>query len=443
MMADLDGQSILFEVILLFVLTLINAFFAAAEMALVQVNSNRIEKQASEGEKTAKILNKVLQDPTNFLSTIQVGITLVTLLSGASLAESIAQMLAPLLGGTKLALQIAQVIAMVLLTYISIVFGELYPKRIAMNNPEIVARFAIYPLRFLSAVAKPFVWLLSASTDLLAKLTPMKFDDKDNKMTREEMHYLLAKEQVLDTEELEMVQGVFSLDSKVAREVMVPRPDAFMIDIQDDQNENIKKILSESFSRVPVYDGDKDNIIGILHTKRLLNAAYAKGFSQVELRSILQEPLFVPETIFTDDLIYEFKKTQNQMSILLDEYGGVAGIVTLEDLLEEIVGEIDDESDEVDEMYQQIDDYTYLIQGKMTIKDFNEEFDQHLEMDDVDTLAGYLMTVLGVIPEEGEHLSCEVDNLKLTSEKVEETRIVTIKVTFMDKPQLLLEESTR
>lgn len=431
-MADLDGQSILFEIFLLIVLTLINAFFASAEMALVQVNRNRIEKKAQDGDKSAKLLSKVLADPTNFLSTIQVGITLMTLLSGASLAESIAKIIAPLLGGGETALKIAQVIAMIILTYISIVFGELYPKRIAMNNPEFVARFVIYPLRFLSFVAKPFVWSLSKSTDLLSKLTPMKFDDKESKMTREEMHYLIAKEQVLDTEELEMVQGVFSLDSKVAREVMVPRPDAFMIDISDDKDKNIKKVLSESYSRIPVYDNDKDNIIGILHTKRLLSAAYEFGFDKIKIQDILQEPLFVPETIFTDDLIYEFKKTQNQMAILLDEYGGVAGIVTLEDLLEEIVGEIEDESDEVDKIVEKIDDKTYLIQGKMTINDFNEEFDEHLEMDDVDTLAGYLMTALGVIPEDGERLSYEVNNLRLTTEKVEDSRIVTIKVTFLE-----------
>ena len=430
-MNDLEGQSIIFEIILLVLLTLINAFFAASEMALVQINQNRIEKKADDGDKVAMSLLKVLQDPTNFLSTIQVGITVVTLLSGASLAESIAKCIAPLFGGGLVAMKISQVLSMVILTYVSIVFGELYPKRIAMNNPEMVARVAIYPLKSLNIIARPFVWLLSVSTDLLGRLTPGRFDDKKEKMTREEMHYLLEKEQVLDSEELDMVQGVFSLDSKVAREVMVPRPDAFMIDIEDNQDQNIQAILAESYSRIPVYQDDKDNIIGILHTKRLLNAAYQKGFDKVNLKNILQEPLFVPETIFTDDLIYEFKNTQNQMAILLDEYGGVSGIVTLEDLLEEIVGEIDDESDEVDKVYEKIDNHTYLVQGRMTLNDFNEEFDEHLEMDDIDTIAGYLMTALGVIPEDGEHLSYEIDNMRLTSEKVEDSRIVTVKVTFL------------
>lgn len=428
-MSDPEGQSILVELLLLVILTMINAFFAAAEMSLVQVNRNRIEKKAEDGDKKAKIINKVLQDPNNFLSTIQVGITLVTLLSGASLAESLAHIISPILGGTKIAFNISQIIAMVILTYVSIVFGELYPKRIAMNNPEFIARFAIYPLKFLSVIAKPFVWLLSASTDFLGKLTPMKFDDKSEKMTREEMHYLIAKEQVLDTEELEMVQGVFSLDTKVAREVMVPRPDAFMINIEDNVSDNIVKVLSENYSRIPVYENDKDNIIGILHTKRLLCAGYKQGFENINLRDILQTPLFVPETIFSNDLIYEFKKTQNQMAVLLDEYGGVAGIVTLEDLLEEIVGEIDDESDEVDNLYEKMADDIYLIQGKMTINDFNEDFNQHLEMDDVDTLAGYLISTLGYIPNEGEKVI--TDSLEMICEKVEDSRILLVKVTFL------------
>lgn len=431
MQADPDGQSILFEFILLLVLTLINAFFAAAEMAMVQVNQSRVEKQAEEGDKRAKLLQKVLHDPTNMLSTIQVGITLVTLLSGASLADSFARLITPLLGGTNVSFQIARIIAMIFLTYISIVFGELYPKRIAMNQPDAVARFVVKPIKWLSVLAKPFVWLLSASTDFLGRITPGKFDDNDAKMTRDDMRYMLANEGVLDNDELEMVQGVFSLDSTVAREVMVPRPDAFMVDIEDDNADNIKAILNENYSRIPVYEDDKDNIIGIIHTKQLLNEAYQVGFDYLDLRTLMQEPLFVPETIFTDDLLYEFKKTQNQMAILRDEYGGVAGLVTLEDLLEEIVGEIDDETDEVDTLYRKVSGDTYIIQGKMTINEFNDVFHTKLDMNDVDTMAGYLITALGVIPEPGEHLSYEVDHMILTTEEVDDTRILKIKVQFL------------
>ncbi|MGM0239223.1 hemolysin family protein [Enterococcus sp. AZ103] len=430
MNADPDSQSIILEIALLVVLTLINGFLAAAEIAVVSVNKNRVEQKAEEGNKKSQKLLQIIRDPNNFLSTIQVGITLVNILSGASLAESLTRSLTPVLGGTAVARTVSYVIVMVFLTYVSIVFGELYPKRIAMTKTEEVAQFTSVVVRKLGIITKPFVWLLTASTNLLAKITPMTFDDEDTKMTRDEMRYMLETEGVLDSDEIEMLQGVFDLDTKVAREVMVPRTDAFMIDINDPVGENIDEILNESYSRIPVYDDDRDKIIGVIHTKTILKAARQVGFDNVNLQKILQEPLFVPETIFIDDLLYELKKTQNQMSILLDEYGGMVGLVTLEDLLEEIVGEIDDESDEVEKLYEKIDENEYFINGKMLIDDFNEVFDTTLHMSDVDTMAGYLITALGTIPDEGEKLSFDVDNVTLISEEMEGSRIMTLKAIF-------------
>ncbi|MGX7058969.1 hemolysin family protein [Vagococcus humatus] len=437
MNADPESQSLLAQFLLLIILTLLNAFFAAAEIAVVSLNKNRVEQKAEAGDKKAKRLSHLLKDSSNFLSTIQVGITLVNILSGASLADSLSQKLAPVFGDVAWATQVSKVLVLIGLTYISIVFGELYPKRIALNKSEEVARFAVGPIQFIGMIAKPFVWLLSASTNLLSKLTPMEFDDVDNQMTRDEMRYLLEKGGVLEPDELEMVQGVFSLDTTLAREVMVPRTDAFMIDINDPIDENLQLVLNQTFSRIPVYDDDKDKIVGILHLKNLLKESYTCGFDQVNLIDILQEPLFVPETIFTDDLMYELKRTQNAMAILLDEYGGVVGLVTLEDLLEEIVGEIDDESDEVEDLYSQLDERTYLIQGRMPIDDFNELFHTHLEMNDVDSMAGYIITALGTIPDDNEQLSYEVpeDNLTLTSAASEGARILTIKAEFHEPPQ--------
>lgn len=430
---DPESQSLLTLIILWVILTLLNAFFAAAEIAVISLNRNRIEQKTDQGNKKAAKLLKLLDNPNNFLSTIQVGITLVTLLSGDFLAESLTVRLAPILGAGVFAKQAAKVIIMLLLTYVSIVFGELYPKRIALNKSEEVANFSSGPIQLIGFVAKPFVWLLSASTNLLSRLTPMTFDDEENKMTRDEMRYMLMTEGVLDSDELEMVQGVFSLDSKVAREIMVPRTDAFMIDIEDSVAENLDLILSQNYSRIPVYSDDKDKVIGIIHLKNLLKAARKFGFDHLDFHQLLQEPLFVPETIFIDDLLYELKKTQNQMAILLDEYGGVVGLATLEDLLEEIVGEIDDESDEISELYEQVGERTYLVQGKMLIDEFNEEFGTHLEMNDVDTMAGYLITALGSIPEEGEKAEIHVDQVTLISETMEGTRVLVLKVIF-DEP---------
>jgi putative hemolysin len=353
-------------------------------------------------------------------------------LSGASLADSLSSYLAPYLGGGAAAKSLASIIVLAILTYVSIVFGELYPKRIALNKSEEVAQFTSGVIRYIGIIAKPFVWLLSASTNLLSRLTPMTFDDEDAKMTRDEMRYMMETEGVFEDSELEMLQGIFSLDTKVAREVMVPRTDAFMVDIHDDVKENMDKILAENFSRIPVYNEDKDKVIGVLHTKTLLKSAYNVGFDNLDLKELLQEPLFVPETVFIDDLLYELKKTQNQMAILLDEYGGVVGLVTLEDLLEEIVGEIDDESDEIESLYEKISEDEYIIQGRMLIDDFNELFHTNLHMSVVDTMAGYFITALGTIPDEDDKLSFDVDNVTLTSEEMEGTRVLKLRAKFRE-----------
>ncbi|MFV0558207.1 MAG: hemolysin family protein [Enterococcus sp.] len=439
MNADPESQSLLAQILLLIVLTMINSFLAAAEISVVSINKSRVEQKAEEGDVKSQKLLKILNNPTNFLSTIQVGITLVNILSGASLADNLANRLAPVLGNGAAAKSVASIIVLAILTYVSIVFGELYPKRIALNKSEEVANVTSGVVRLLGVIAKPFVWFLSASTNLLARLTPMTFDDEDSKMTRDEMRYMLETEGVLGEEELEMLQGVFSLDTKVAREVMVPRTDSFMVDVNDPVDEIVAEVLSENFSRIPVYDEDKDKVIGVLHTKNLLKAAYQIGFENLEVRKILQEPLFVPETVFIDDLLYELKKTQNQMAILLDEYGGMVGVVTLEDLLEEIVGEIDDESDEVETLYEKIAEQEYLIQGRMLIDDFNEVFDTSLHMSDVDTMAGYLITALGTIPDKGEKLTFNVEHVTLISEEMEGSRILKIRVIFKDAEMIEVE----
>lgn len=436
-MEDPGSQEILLEFILLIVLTLLNAFFSATEMSMVSLNRSRVEQKAEEGDKRYIRLLSVLEQPNHFLSTIQVGITLITILSGASLADSLGRVIAGWMGNTKTALATGSFLSLAFLTYIEIVFGELYPKRIAMNlKDELAVRTAPIVI-LLGKIVSPFVWLLSASTNLVSRLTPMKFDDADEKMTRDEIEYMLTNsEETLDADEIEMLQGIFSLDEMVAREVMVPRTDAFMVDINNDTKEIIESILKQNFSRIPVYDDDKDNVIGLIHTKRLLNEGFVNGFDNIVLRKILQEPLFVPETIFVDDLLKELRNTQNQMAILLDEYGGMSGLVTLEDLLEEIVGEIDDETDKAEIDVFEIAENTYVVQGAMSLNDFNEYFDVELESDDVDTIAGYYLTEVGRIPSSKERLSCEVDSQKkhlvLTNDKVKSGRVTKVKVEISE-----------
>ena len=435
------SQNLVLQFVLLLILTLLNAFFSASEMALVSLNRSRVEQKAEEGNKKYIRLLSVLEKPNNFLSTIQVGITFIGLLQGASLSASLGGVIASWFGNYVWAKTAGSVISLVFLTYISIVLGELYPKRIAMNLKENLAVISAPVIILIGKLVSPFVWLLSASTNLLSRITPMTFDDADEKMTRDEIEYMLTNsEETLDAEEIEMLQGIFSLDELMAREVMVPRTDAFMIDINDDTQENIQEILKRYFSRIPVYDDDKDKIIGVLHTKRLLAAGFSEGFDNIVLRKILQEPLFVPETIFIDDLLCQLRNTQNQMAILLDEYGGVAGIVTLEDLLEEIVGEIDDETDKAEQCVREIGEDIYIVLGTMTLNDFNDYFDLDLDSDNVDTIAGFYLTGVGNIPSQNSRESFEVDSkekhLVLTNDKVKDGRVTKLKVVISDIEQI-------
>ncbi|MCC9861118.1 HlyC/CorC family transporter, partial [Streptococcus agalactiae] len=427
-MEDPGSQSLLLQFVILLILTLFNAFFSASEMALVSLNRSKVEQKAEEGDKRYRRLLDVLENPNNFLSTIQVGITFISLLQGASLSASLGHVISGWLGNSATARTAGSIIALIFLTYVSIVLGELYPKRIAMNLKDRLAIVSAPIIIFLGKIVSPFVWLLSASTNLLSRITPMTFDDADEKMTRDEIEYMLTNsEETLDAEEIEMLQGIFSLDEMMAREVMVPRTDAFMIDINNDAQSNIEGILSQNFSRVPVYDDDKDRVVGVLHTKRLLEAGFKTGFDTIDLRKILQEPLFVPETIFVDDLLKALRNTQNQMAILLDEYGGVAGLVTLEDLLEEIVGEIDDETDTAEQFVREIDENIYIVLGTMTLNEFNDYFETELESDDVDTIAGYYLTGVGSIPNQEEKVAYEVDSkdkhITLINDKVKDGRI--------------------
>ncbi|HFR4577237.1 TPA: hemolysin family protein [Streptococcus suis] len=432
-MEDPGSQTIYIQLLVLLLLTLLNAFFSASEMALVSLNRSRVEQKAAEGEKKYIRLVSVLENPNNFLSTIQVGITFISILSGASLAGDLGAILAQWLGDSATAQTAGYWLALALLTFISIVLGELYPKRIAMNMKENLAVVTAPVIIFLGKIVSPFVWLLSAATNLISRITPMNFDDADDQMTRDEIEYILTKsEQTLDAEEIEMLQGIFNLDELMAREVMVPRTDAFMVDIDDEIDAIMAEILKQNFSRIPVYEGDKDNVIGLIHTKKILAEGFTNGFDNLKIRRIMQEPLFVPETIFVDDLLKALRNTQNQMAILLDEYGGVAGLATLEDLLEEIVGEIDDETDKTEVFVREIADNTFIVQGNMTLNDFNEHFDMELESDDVDTIAGYYLTGVGTIPSQEEKVSFEVDSkdhhLVLSNDKVKNGRVTKLKI---------------
>ncbi|EHZ5919195.1 HlyC/CorC family transporter [Listeria monocytogenes] len=428
---DPESQQIILQLILIVVLTMLNAFFASAEMALVSLNKNRVKSQAETGDKKAVMLAKLVDDPSKFLATIQVGITLAGFFSSASAATSIATRLESVFGGSSFAKELSIIVVTIVLSYITLVFGELYPKRLALQKSEKIARVSVRPIMAVGVVLRPFVKFLSFSTDILVKLTRMEKNTDNEKMTREEMQLLIEtgrRDGVIEVEELQMLRGVFEMDNKYAREVMVPRTDAFMVDAEIESEELCDALLSENFSRVPVYTGDQDSVLGILHMKDFFAEARKSGFENIDVKALVKDAYFAQETMFIDDLLKNMQRTRNQMAILMDEYGGVAGIVTIEDLLEEIVGEIDDENDVFSDEVKKIDETTFIVEGRMPLDDFNEMFHVELPSRGVDTVAGFVLTLTGTIPEEDDKVVVEYGTLRFTVEEMNDARLVSVRV---------------
>lgn len=438
---DSSGSSLLGQIVVIIILTVINAVFAAAEIAFVSVNQSKIIQLAEDGDKRARRVRKLIGNSDDFLATIQVAITFAGFFSSASAATTFGVILAeklPHFPGVETA---ATAIVTLIIIYISLVFGELFPKQIALQMPETIALSTSGLITAVQLLARPFVWLLSVSTGILQRLTPINFTQKKEHFTRDEMSVILSeirKSGAMDLEEISMMEGVLSLDSKIASDVMVPRTDTQMLDVDDPLEENISEIMESPFSRIPLYKEEKDNVIGIIHVKNLFKMAKKVGFENVNLEEIANEPLFVPATIYIDDLLIEFKHRQSHMAVLIDEYGGVEGIVTMEDLLEEIVGEIDDESDiaTVDDI-RLMEDGRYYLNGSLTLEQFNEYFDQDIESEDVDTIAGLIIQEVGYVPRDTEQLKVRIDDYVLVTDHIENGRIYGIIMT--DDPDHVLE----
>ncbi|MBG9980770.1 HlyC/CorC family transporter [Facklamia sp. DSM 111018] len=430
---DSSGNSLIFQLMIIIILTGINAFFAAAEIAFVSINQSKMRAMAEEeGNKKAERVLRLIENADDFLATIQVAITLAGFLSSASAATSFAEYFNHWIPNFPGATTVSIVVVTVILSYITLVFGELYPKQVALQMPDQVAMATSGVVEGIQRIFKPFVQLLSLSTGLLKRITPIDFNADNEQFTREEMVAILNQSQAegaIDLAEYAMLEGVLSLDSKLAREVMVPRTDTQMIDIEDDYEEILSEILSSPYSRLPIYEESKDNVIGVLHVKSLLKAAQKNGFDNVDFMAIANEPLFVPSTAYIDDLLVEFRREETHMAILRDEYGGVEGIVTLEDLIEEIVGDINDESDITATVVRKIDDANYYINGVITLEKYNHYFDEDLDSEEVDTIAGLMIQVIGYVPDDEERISVRMNDYVLTTSNVENGRIRGIHVT--------------
>ena len=398
---DPGAGSIAYQLTVLVVLTLINAFFSGSEMAVVSVNKNRIHRLAEEGNKRAALVENVSEDSTKFLSTIQVAITLAGFASSAFAANSISQVLAGTLAqkgiSYTLSLAISNVVITMLLAYFNLVIGELVPKRIALLYAEKYSMMCIRIIYVLSKIISPVLFLLSASTNGLLKLLGLYHDELEQDVSEEEIKSMLetgTETGVFNDIEKEMITSIFSFDDKRVREVMVQRQDMVAVDLNDPVNEYIDEILLSKHSRIPVYEENIDNIIGILSMKDFaIKAKEVGSFYDVDVRELLKPVFFASENMKTDSVFKEMQQKSQKVAIIVDEYGGVSGMITMEDLVEEIVGDIYEDDEEIEIPIRRIDKDSFEVLGSALLNDINEDLHMHIQSD-CDTLSGYLTELL-------------------------------------------------
>lgn len=420
------------RIIVLAILILINAFFAATEIAFISLNDAKIEKQAKEGNKKAKQIKKMLREPSKFLATIQIGITLAGFLSSAFAADAFADDLAPMLQnliplGLVAWRNISIILITIILSYFSLIFGELVPKRLAMRNSEKIAFGTIGIIRTISIITAPFVKLLTASTNGVSKLFGISGTDEET-VTEEEIRMMVdvgEEKGSIKEEERELINNVFEFNDKVVSEIMIHRKDIYAIDINSDIDNILKELDEYKYSRIPVYEENIDNIVGMLFIKDLLANVNKK--EKVKIAKIIREPYFVSENKPIDELFRDLQKNKHQLAIVLDEYGGTAGLVTMEDIIEELVGNIFDEYDEEEKEFEKIDDNTFLISGSVSIHDLRKILGVEIPEGEYDTLSGYLIELLGRIPSDDEKPVIETKRVTYKIEDYEEKRILWVK----------------
>ena len=441
-METITGGSLLLQFIVIIVLTGINAFFSSAEMAIVSINRNKLKILVEEGNKKAIMLENLMKEPSKFLSTIQVGITLAGFFASASAATGLSQYLSIHLSKLKVPYsgQISMILITFVLSYITLVFGELIPKRIALRSSEKTALASVGIIVMVSKIFSPFVKFLTFSTNVILTVLKMKEDNIEEKVSKEELRSLVEvgrEHGIINEIEKEMIENIIEFDEKVAREIMIPRTKVFLIDKNISVDELFEKKEVEVYSRIPVYEDEADNIVGILFMKDLMIEAYRKGFQNVKLTEIMQEAYFVPETKNVNELFNEMQAEKKHIAILIDEYGGFSGIVTLEDLIEEVMGNIADEFDADDSSIKKLAINKYLINGELSLNDLNDYFHIELESKHYDTLSGLLIEHMGYIPEDDEDIEpIIIDGISFKPKRVKDKKIEWV-LTIFNKEESL------
>ena len=426
------------EVLFLLLLILFNAFFAASEIALISLNDNKIKMMAEEGHKKARLLTRLLNEPGRFLATIQVGVTLAGFMASAFAAKNFAEPLINLLIAARVPVSetwlegISVISITLVLSYFSLVLGELVPKRLAMQNAERISMSVAWPLNTLSVIAHPFVKLLTTSTNFFIRLLGFDPYAEEANVTEEEIRLMVdvGKEKgVIDQIEKEMINNIFEFDNKLVSEIMTHRTDITGIPLSSALSGVLKLISIEQYTRFPVFEDDLDNIVGVLHIKDLIRFLGSnEQRNHFSLKSIMRPPYFVPISKKTDELFKELQKNRTHMAVVIDEHGGTAGIVTIEDLIEEVMGNIFDEYDDEEPDIEELDRNTFVIKGSVSLGAIKDYFDIELPTDDYDTLSGFIIGQVDRIPDEKETLEVEYSGMVFKVEKVEGKRISKVKV---------------
>ena len=423
-------MSLLFQLLAVAGLLLLNAFFVAAEYGLVTARRTRITELRDQGNHRARLVLRITANPPRFIAAMQLGVTITSLAIGALGEPVFARIFEPIP-----ATIISFALAFLVITYLHVVIGELVPKGIALGSAESTALFVSRPVSWFFVLMRPLIWVLEHSTDAVLRVLGLESPGEERSALSEaELKMLLDRSTQsgeLEQQEQEMLYKVFDFADKEVSEVMVPRPDVVALSIQLPPEEALAAVIDSPYTRYPVYRETLDNVVGILHVRDLFSALVDRGIANVVIEEIVRDAYIVPETKDLAAMLTEFRRTNQHMAIVVDEYGAMQGIVTLEDLLEEIVGEIEDEFDLPDESIERIDDDTIRIAGTFPIDDFNEQFGTRLTGEDYHTVGGFVFGLLGRAPGMGDSL--DFDGMRFDVLEVEGSRILKLAVTFMER----------
>ncbi|MCM0646960.1 hemolysin family protein [Clostridium swellfunianum] len=423
------------EIFILVILIGINAFFAAAEISIISLREITLEKKANEGDKKAEQLLNIIKEPSKFLSTIQVGVTLASFFTSASAAVGLSKVLEDSLRVSsisflvKFAHTISFVFITIFISFLSLLFGELIPKRLALRRSEKIASMAVGVIRVIDRIAMPLVWALTKATNFFVNLIYGSESEHEDQITEEEIRMMInvgEERGIFRKTETDMINSIFQFDDTTVSDVMTPRPDMVMLSLDSGFEETLKVIIDEKYSRIPVYEDNIDNVAGVLYTKDIIDyMAFNSEQEEFKLSDFIKEPYFVTEYMKIDMLLKEMQKRSTHIGIVIDEYGTTAGLITIEDMLEEIVGNIYDEYDEMEEEIAIKGENEFEIDGGINMTELNDLLDTNYS-ENYDTVSGLLLDSFGRFPKKGESILIE-DNV-FTVLEVENRRIKKILV---------------